>query len=121
MRPSVGTGIDVTRVERFKENAADAAFLDRLLTSAEKRYVLAAPQRLRQRRCAEVFAAKEAVMKALGTGWNHGVGWKAIEITRTGSFEVTLGAGALAFANGARLFLSLSSTKDVAVAFAIAQ
>mgnify|MGYP001597086367 CR=1 FL=1 len=120
MRLSVG--IDVTRIERFKENAADGAFLDRLLTSAEKSYVLAAPERQRQRRCAEVFAAKEAVMKALGTGWNHGVGWKEIEITRTGSgFDVTLGAGAQSFTKGARLFLSLSSTKDVAVAFAIAQ
>ncbi len=122
MSPSIGMGIDVTRIERFTESANDEVFLDRLLTSAEKRYVLAAPEPQRQRRCAEVFAAKEAVMKALGTGWNHGVGWKEIEVTRTDSgFEVKLSGTALAFAHDERLFLSLSSTKDVAVAFAVAE
>ncbi|MBI5236488.1 MAG: holo-ACP synthase [Deltaproteobacteria bacterium] len=115
-------GIDVTRVERFKESAADEVFLDRLLTDVERRCVLAAPEPQRQRRCAEVFAAKEAVMKALGTGWNHGVGWKDIEIARAGSgFDVKLNDAALAFTKGARLHLSLSSTKDVAAALAIAE
>lgn len=118
---SLSTGIDITHVKRFEQNATDDAFLDRLLTSAEKRYVLAAPIRWRQRRCAEIFAAKEAVMKAIGTGWNHGIGWKDIEITRSGSFEVTLGAMAQTFANNRRIFLSLSSTRDAAVAFAVAE
>ena len=41
-------------------------------------------------RYAARFAAKEAAMKALGTGWSHGVRWRDIEVTREPSGKPTL-------------------------------
>ena len=69
----VGTGIDIVEVprvaaaiERFGER-----FLARIYTPAEIRYCEAKANRME--RYAARFAAKEAAMKALGTGWNRGV------------------------------------------------
>ncbi len=36
------------------------------------------------------FAAKEAAMKALGTGWSHGIGWRDIEVVRAPGQAPTL-------------------------------
>jgi holo-[acyl-carrier protein] synthase len=77
----VGTDIcSITRIREAYEKNGER-FLDKILTSEEKRYVLS-----RQKRVAESlagrFAAKEAVGKALGVGL-RGVGWKEIEIGRS--------------------------------------
>jgi len=69
----VGTGIDIAEVpriaasiERFGER-----FLHRVFTEGEIRYCESKANRVE--RYAARFAAKEAAMKAIGTGWNHGV------------------------------------------------
>jgi holo-[acyl-carrier protein] synthase len=74
-----GLGVDVIEVPRVERAVArwGDAFLGRVFTDAERRHasqVPAAAQRLAGR-----FAAKEAVMKALGLGW-QGLGWREIEI-----------------------------------------
>ena len=66
------------------------------------------------------FAAKEAVMKALGTG-TRGIGWKDIEVTRkpTGEPEIALHGRAMVRARKLgidRLAISLSHSKNYAVA-----
>lgn len=74
----VGTGIDIAEVARLEKAIASEAFLDRVYTQAEIAYC-----RSRQKGAAASFAgrfaAKEAVMKALGTGMRGG-SFQEIEI-----------------------------------------
>jgi holo-[acyl-carrier protein] synthase len=72
-------------------------------------------------RYAARFAAKEAAMKALGTGWNHGVRWRDCEVTRMpgGRPTMTFHGKAAEFAAklGAKnAALSLSHTQEQAIA-----
>jgi holo-[acyl-carrier protein] synthase len=78
----VGIGIDIAEVPRIRraiERFGDR-FLQRIFTAGEIRYCDAKANRLE--RYAARFAAKEAAMKALGTGWNHGVRWRDCEVIR---------------------------------------
>ena len=81
----VGLGLDVAEVDRIEAAITryGAAFIERLFTPGEAAYC----ERYKNRfeRYAARFAAKEAAMKALGTGWRHGVRWRDIEVTREGS------------------------------------
>lgn len=77
-----GIGIDsieLERVARVLEDFGDR-FLGKICTRAESEYF----SRLRDPvpAIAGRFAAKEACMKALGTGWNRGVRWRDVEIGR---------------------------------------
>jgi holo-[acyl-carrier protein] synthase len=62
--------------------------LERLFTPAEVSYCEGYKKRFE--RYAARFAAKEAAMKALGTGWSHGVRWRDIEVAREPSGKPTL-------------------------------
>src|SRR2546428_4688882 len=73
-----GVGIDIVEVRRI-EQALDRwgdAFVTRIFTTAEDER--AKPPHARSARLAARFAAKEAVMKALGLGW-RAMGWREIE------------------------------------------
>src|SRR5436309_2347002 len=75
----VGLGVDVcdvARIRRALEGRAGARFQARVFTAAEQAYC-EARRRGRFASYAARFAAKEAAMKALGTGWAQGVGWRA--------------------------------------------
>src|ERR1700690_1726816 len=76
----VGTGIDVAEVQRVTN--AIARFGDHFLRSVftEKELQYCNASRNRDQRYAAHFAAKEATMKALGTGWDQGVQWCDIEV-----------------------------------------
>src|ERR1044071_7129375 len=78
----VGTGIDIAEVPRVAEaiERYGERFLHRVFTEGEIRYCDSKANRVE--RYAARFAAKEAAMKALGTGWNHGVRWRDIEVSR---------------------------------------
>ena len=78
----VGTGIDIAEVPRIRQSIErfGARFLERVFTPGEIRYCDSKANRFE--RYAARFAAKEAAMKALGTGWNHGVRWRDCEVTR---------------------------------------
>jgi holo-[acyl-carrier protein] synthase len=86
----VGLGLDVAEVDRIEEAIArhGAAFLERVFTPAEQTYC----ERFKNRyeRYAARFAAKEAAMKALGTGWSRGVRWRDIEVVRERGSRPTL-------------------------------
>src|SRR4030081_172239 len=78
----VGTGIDIAEVPRIR-NAIERfgdRFLQRIYSAGEIRYCDSKANRIE--RYAARFAAKEAAMKALGTGWNHGVRWRDCEVVR---------------------------------------
>jgi holo-[acyl-carrier protein] synthase len=81
----VGIGLDIAEVDRVK-GAIDRhgeRFLNRVYTEAERRYCESKPNRFE--RFAGRFAAKEAAMKAIGTGWKHGVAWRDFEVRRAPS------------------------------------
>ena len=78
----VGTGIDLCEVGRMREaiERHGQRLLDRVFTGREIAY--AERKANRYERYAARFAAKEAGMKALGTGWRGGIAWTDIEVVR---------------------------------------
>ena len=77
----VGHGIDIVETQRIARMLSEHGqhFLDRVYTPSEQQYAQASPKR-RIERLAGRFAAKEAVLKALGTGWRGGIAWTDVEI-----------------------------------------
>jgi len=78
----------------------------------------------RVERYAARFAAKEAAMKALGTGWNHGVRWRDCEVTRQSGGRPTMTfhgrAGEFASRLGVKnIAVSLTHTAEQAMALVI--
>ncbi len=86
----VGTGIDIAEVPRIRDAIArhGERFLKRIFTEGEIQYCESKANRIE--RYAARFAAKEAGMKAIGTGWNHGVRWRDIEVARQPGGRPTL-------------------------------
>jgi holo-[acyl-carrier protein] synthase len=117
----VGTGIDIAEVPRVAEaiERYGQRFLQRIFTEGEIRYCESKANRVE--RYAARFAAKEAGMKALGTGWNHGVRWRDIEVRRQPGGRPTLEfhgkAGEFASNMGVTyIALSLTHTAEEAMA-----
>lgn len=77
-----GIGTDLIELERIGRIYREQGerFLKRLFTETERDYFARWKEPVP--RIAGRFAAKEAVMKALGTGWSRGVRWRDIEIVR---------------------------------------
>ncbi|HTP70005.1 MAG TPA: holo-ACP synthase [Dongiaceae bacterium] len=78
----VGMGIDVAEVKRIREvfESQGERFVRRVYTEAEAAYC--EQFKNKYERYAGRFAAKEAAMKALGTGWSRGVRWVDVEVVR---------------------------------------
>jgi holo-[acyl-carrier protein] synthase len=117
----VGTGIDIAEVPRIRQSIErfGARFVERVFTEEEIRYCDSKANRFE--RYAARFAAKEAAMKALGTGWSHGVRWRDCEIVRQPSGRPTMVFHGKAGEFAAKLdvknaALSLSHTGEQAIA-----
>jgi len=117
----VGLGIDIAEVPRIAQSIErfGARFLERVFTPAEMQYCDSKANRAE--RYAARFAAKEAAMKALGTGWNHGVRWRDCEVVRMPGGRPTMVFRGKAAEFAAKLgvqntALSLTHTKDQAMA-----
>lgn len=82
----VGHGIDLVETSRIAQMVAEHGerFLQRCFTEQEQRYAAANPARQAEH-LAGRFAAKEAVLKALGTGWSGGIAWTDVEVVRQAS------------------------------------
>jgi holo-[acyl-carrier protein] synthase len=122
----VAHGIDLVDIARLSRTLSDHAerFMERCFTPSEQSYAEAADKR-RIERLAGRFAAKEAVLKALGTGWRHGIAWTEIEITPNdaGAPQLALTGQALKFAASKGItdwLLSISHTDTHAIASVIA-
>lgn len=119
-----GIGTDIVSVERIRAIALrrGARFLQRIFTEGELEYCF---KRKDPYQClAARFAAKEAVLKSLGTGL-AGCRWTDVEVVRSGSLPpvVHLGGNAGRLAGGmgiARVLVSISHDRGMAVAFALA-
>ncbi|USN99428.1 MAG: holo-ACP synthase [Phycisphaeraceae bacterium] len=122
----IGHGIDAVDVARISDllDRQGERFRDRCFTADEQAY--AETSKRRDEHYAARFAAKEAVMKALGTGWAQGVGWTDVEVTRddAGRPGVRLHGGAARIAEErgiTRWTISLTHTDSIAFASVIAE
>ena len=122
--PLAGIGVDMVEIARMEKVIARRPnFTKRVFTKSERAYCdrMARPAQ----HYAARFAAREAVLKALGTGFSRGVGFADVSVSRNdaGRPEVVLSGRAYEIANEqgvTEVALSLSYTHDVAVASAVA-
>ena len=86
----VGLGLDIAEIDRITTALTrhGAAILERLYTPTEVAYCESHKNKFE--RYAARFAAKEAAMKALGTGWTRGVRWRDIEVANAPGGKPTL-------------------------------
>ena len=117
----VGIGIDTEEVERIRESIErhGERFVHRVFTPGEIAFVESKANKWE--RYAVRFAAKEAAMKAIGTGWDQGVTWRDVEIVNEPNGCPTLvlhgKAKEIADRKGCkRTWVSLSHTKQHVVA-----
>ncbi|MHC5045371.1 MAG: holo-ACP synthase [Planctomycetota bacterium] len=115
--------VDIARVEAMLDEHG-RRFVQRCFTDGEQRYADAG-RRHRAQRYAARFACKEAVLKALGTGWRDGITWRDIEVTRqpSGSPRLVLSGRCAELAdqlNIAEWHVTLSHTPQCAMASVIA-
>jgi holo-[acyl-carrier protein] synthase len=117
----IGLGVDITEVDRIRAviEKRGEAFLRRVYTPKEIAYC----ERFKNKfeRYAGRFAVKEAAMKALGTGWQHGVRWVDLEVVRERSGKPTLSlvgeAGKIAERLGVKhIAVSITHTAEQALA-----
>jgi holo-[acyl-carrier protein] synthase len=120
----LGTGVDLCEVPRIEAaiQRHGRRFIERIFTPLEVAYADAKANRFE--RYAARFAAKEAGMKALGTGWRGGIAWRDFEVVNLPSGRPTLHfhgrAAAIAAKLGVqRVALSLTHTKEQALAMLI--
>jgi holo-[acyl-carrier protein] synthase len=106
----IGMGVDIAEVDRIQAaiERHGEAFLRRLFTAEERDYC--EQFRNKYERYAGRFAAKEAAMKALGTGWRRGVRWVDLEVVREKS-----GRPALALAGEAAKIAERLGVKHIAL------
>lgn len=122
----LGSGIDIVETDRIRRAIAryGRRFLERVYTSGEIAY--AERKASAGERYAARFAAKEAGMKAIGTGWKRGVRWRDFEVGNLPSGKPTLRlhgrAAEIAGELGVRrIELSMTHTKSSAVAVVIVE
>ena len=114
-------GIDIVEVKRVKTlmDKWGDRFLHRVFTPWEIAYCKSksAPEQSFAAR----FAAKEAILKAVGTGLSQGIRWTSMEIVndKNGSPGVKLGKRIKDLIGGKKILISLSHTKEYAIAQAI--
>ena len=123
----IGHGVDLVATARIERMLAahGERFLGRCFSEAERGYFARASERRRIEHIAGRFAAKEAVLKALGTGLAAGITWQDVEVVRqaTGPPEVRLTGRARQIAGELgvrRWLLSISHVPGMAMASAIA-
>ena len=121
-----GIGTDVVEVGRIRSALSrhGSRFVRRAFTEAEADYC--SSKKDPAVHFAGRFAAKEAVLKALGVGWSGGVGWRDVEILPgEGAPRVRLRGRAAEVAGGAAsaggVLLSISHVRATAVAVALIQ
>ena len=117
----IAIGIDIIEIARVEDvfSRQGERFRKRVFTEAEIDYCERRASRMSS--YAARFAAKEAAMKALGTGWSDGVRWRDIEVVRgeTGAPALHLHGRALerlGEIGARRAHLSLTHSEQIAMA-----
>jgi len=116
-------GIDIENVARIARFIGQHAERLGRVWTADEREFCESNVKHRARRYAAIFAAKEAVMKTLGTGWRDGVEWREIE-TSPRDWQVKLYGATGRAAETAkieRITISFAATKETVIATAVAE
>jgi holo-[acyl-carrier protein] synthase len=120
----LGTGVDLAEVPRIRASVErfGRKFVERIYTPREIAYVERKANKYE--RFAARFAAKEAGMKALGTGWRRGVRWQDFEVTNLPSGRPTLALHGVAREYAEKLgvkqiHVSLTHTAEYGLAYII--
>jgi holo-[acyl-carrier protein] synthase len=123
----LGVGTDLIEIRRIEGSIAQFGdrFLHRVFTLGEIAYCQQKKKHASESFAAR-FAAKEAGAKALGTGISRGISWKELEVRREIGERPTLHLSGRAADRARsmgvqRLSLSLSHSRDVALAVVIAE
>jgi holo-[acyl-carrier protein] synthase len=116
-----GIGVDVVEITRMQK-AIDEwgnTFLEKIFTEKELSYARARQNSVQH--FAGRFAVKEAVAKALTTGWSEGFRWKDVEIEndKSGKPSVKLYGHVADLLRKNRVFVSISHSENVVVGFAV--
>ncbi len=121
----LGLGTDLVAIHRVEEvlSRHGEQFLQRVFTPTERSECLARTRPVRH--LAARLAAKEATMKALGTGWGLGVRWQDVEVRSGGATPPTLHLAGAAKQQAERrgirqAMVSLSHDGDYAIAMVVA-
>ena len=116
-----GIGIDIVDVQRMKEalDAQGAALMKKMFTEREIAYCKS--KKRPHEHFAARFAAKEAVSKAMKTGWSGKFRWKDVEVANEPSGEprIVLYDFVASMLAHSTIHLSLSHTKTTVVAFVV--
>lgn len=122
---TIGIGTDIAEIDRIEAMAVKHAesFLTRVYTPDERAYCETKKQSAQH--WAGRWAAKEAVLKALGTGWSEGIAWTDVEVRTSpeGKPSIRLSGGAKKYADSLGItdvLISISHCDTYAVAFACA-
>lgn len=121
----LGVGTDITeclRIAQMIERHGEL-FIGRVYTPYEIEYCRS--RRMATQHFAGRWAAKEAVLKALGTGWRRGISWRDVEIRNLPSGQPVAilrgGTAEIAAERGIRcVFVSISHCRTNATAYAVA-
>ncbi|MDR0704644.1 MAG: holo-ACP synthase [Planctomycetaceae bacterium] len=121
----IGIGTDIIECERIDRMVQrhGSHFVDRVFTKREIQYCT--DRKSSDQHFAGRWAAKEAVLKALGTGWISGIAWTDVEVVNesSGAPRIQLHGGAAKIAEEKQLSeiqISISHCKSHAIAFAAA-
>lgn len=118
-----GIGIDVVEIDRMKKiiNEYGNTFLEKIFTKNELSYAQSKKEYVQH--LAARFAAKEAVAKAISTGWSGGFRWKDVEVNNdeSGKPTITLSGKIEETFKHHNVFISLSHSENVVVAFAVVE
>lgn len=120
----LGLGTDLVEVARIAKSISvyGERFIERVFTEGERAYATSKANSME--RFAARFAAKEAALKAMGTGLRHGIHWTQIEVSNDGAGKPGLKLHGVAEAVAAkmgveRVWLSLTHTRENACAVVI--
>jgi len=121
----IAHGIDLVDCPRIEEmiKRHGQRFIERIFTAAEQAYAEANKDRVEK--LAGRFAAKEAILKLMGTGWRGKIAWTDIEVVNNavGQPEVTLDGEVKKLADGLgikHISVSITHTANFAIASAVA-
>ena len=121
-----GVGIDLVEIARFRAAMSRHGdrFLVKIFTARERKYCEGKWNRLAHYTAR--FAAKEAVLKALGTGWSGGIHWTDVEVSHAGTGEVRVKLAGAAAAAARRkkihtVHLNITHSERYAAAVAVAE
>lgn len=115
----LGIGTDIIEVPRIKKSISNKAFFNKFFTESERLYILSHKNSHVEQCAAGIFCAKEACVKAIGTGFSH-IRPNQIEIYHEVNGKPHIQIIGVKNYSDVTFELSISHIKDYATAFVVA-